>query len=106
MAKFVFKLFVIGNNANHLRTCESLKQLCENYLPGAHELEVIDITKNPEIAEEERILATPTLVKVAPGPTQRVLGDLAAGRLVLEVLDIPVKAPGAHEERYSLEERC
>lgn len=40
-------------------------------------VEVIDIAEDPDRAETDRVIATPTLERVEPTPVLRVIGDLA-----------------------------
>jgi circadian clock protein KaiB len=39
-------------------------------------LEVVDVLENPELAESEKILATPTVVRSEPAPSGKYLIDL------------------------------
>jgi len=57
-------------------------------LSGQCEITVVDVLEHPELAEREKILATPTLVKVAPPPLRRLIGDLSDKALVLSLLDL------------------
>lgn len=104
MVEFVFKLFLTGGNPNHAQACEGLRRLCEEHLRGRYELQVIDIKENPEVAEEENILATPTLLKVSPKPMRRLLGDLSAAKTVLEALEISDKPCVAPERRSAMQQ--
>lgn len=70
----VFKLYIAGGD--HCETAESLRDLCDEHLQGSYELTVIDVLRRPDLAERERIMAIPTLVRSAPGPALRVTGDL------------------------------
>jgi circadian clock protein KaiB len=55
----------------------NLRSLCENHLSGRYQLEVVDAAERPDLAEDERILATPTVIRLAPLPQRRVIGDLS-----------------------------
>lgn len=81
---FVLQLFVAGTTTRSLRAVESLRQLCEEHLPGRYELRVIDIYRLPEMAEIGQIIAAPTLIKELPLPLRRIVGDMAdEGRVLL-----------------------
>ena len=67
---------------------ENLQRLCESDLAGRYELQIIDVVKNPELAEQDRILATPTLIKQLPPPLRRVIGDLSDADKVLLGLEL------------------
>lgn len=84
---YVLKLYVAGNTPNSLRALKTLKDLLEEF-QGIYALKVIDVIKNPQIAEEDKILATPTLAKVLPIPVRRIIGDLSDREKVLVGLDL------------------
>ncbi len=94
MDGLVLRLFVTGGNPRHGRVVRGVRCLCEERFCGAYDLEIIDVALDPERAEQDRILATPTLVKAAPGPVQRVIGDFTSGEQVfaeLGLADRPAK---------------
>ena len=67
----------------------NLRVLCESRLPGSYELEVIDATEQPGLAEEQRILATPTVLRLTPLPQRRVIGDLSDHQRAAYALGLP-----------------
>jgi circadian clock protein KaiB len=71
------KLYISGTTARSSFAVHQLKAACEKYLPGVYILEVIDIYQDPRAARDDRIVAVPTLVKVAPDFTRRLIGDLS-----------------------------
>ena len=88
MNKFILKLYITGSTPNSERAIANLKRLCDEVLDVKYEIEVIDILDNPQLAEDEKILATPTLVKALPLPLRRVIGDLSDKDKVLLGLDL------------------
>jgi circadian clock protein KaiB len=66
----------------------NLKKICEEYLEGKYELEVIDLYQNPLLAREEQIIAAPTLIKKLPLPFRRIIGDMSNEEKVLMGLDL------------------
>jgi circadian clock protein KaiB len=66
----------------------NITSICEEYLHGRYDLEVVDVFKRPVLAREEQILATPTLVKKLPAPLRRFIGDLSQKEKVLVGLDL------------------
>ena len=62
--------------------------MCESDLSGRYELEIIDVLEHPEKAEQDKILATPTLIKQLPPPLRRVIGDLSDSEKVLLGLEL------------------
>jgi circadian clock protein KaiB len=66
----------------------NLRRICESELGAQYDLEIIDVLEHPQIAEDQRILATPTLVKQLPLPLRRVIGDLSDRDKVLLGLEL------------------
>lgn len=66
----------------------NLRRICEEELGGAYELRIIDVLEHPQLAEDEKILATPTLIKQLPPPLRRVIGDLSDKDKVLLGLEL------------------
>ena len=85
---YVLKLYVAGNKPNSVRALKTLKNILEQDFQGVYALKVIDVLKNPQLAEEDKILATPTLSKVLPPPVRRIIGDLSDREKVLIGLDL------------------
>jgi circadian clock protein KaiB len=88
MSRIQLRLFVSGENPSHARVARGLGQVIARKFPDTCELQVIDVCQCPEQAEQDRILATPTLVRVAPLPACRVVGELAACRNTLAALGL------------------
>lgn len=85
---YVLKLYVAGNTTHSIRALKMLKNILEQEFKGAYALKVIDVLKNPQLAEEDKILATPTLSKVLPPPVRKIIGDLSDREKVLIGLDL------------------
>ena len=85
--KYVLKLYVTGQTINSIKAIENLKDILKNGLKDLYSLKVIDILKNPQLAEEDKILATPALVRVLPPPVRKIIGDLSDKEKVLLGLD-------------------
>lgn len=94
MAAYVLKLYVAGKTARAEQAIRNLSRICHEDLAGRYDLAVIDVLEHPELAEEARVLATPTLIKLLPLPLRRVIGDLSDKERVLLGLDLsPGDAP-------------
>lgn len=91
---FIFRLYIIGRAASSISAISNLKGICQKYLRDKCQIELIDISKNPSLAQANQILAIPTLVKTFPLPMQRIIGDLSNTELVLRVLHIGSSASG------------
>lgn len=88
LANYLLKLYVTGSSPRAEQAVANLKRICEEDLHGDYELEVIDVLKHPELAESDRVLATPTLIKQLPPPLRRVIGDLSDKDKVLLGLEV------------------
>jgi circadian clock protein KaiB len=85
---YVLKLYVAGNTPNSIRALRTLSTILEEEFQGVYALKVIDVLKNPQLAEEDKILATPTLSKILPPPVRKIIGDLSDRERVLIGLDL------------------
>ena len=90
MAKVKLMLYVTGQTPNSQRAIANMRRVCEEELGGEYDLVIIDVLERPQLAEDERILATPTLIKELPLPLRRVIGDLSDTDKVLLGLDLQV----------------
>jgi circadian clock protein KaiB len=90
--KYVLKLYVTGATPNSRKSIENIKKICEEYLEGRYELEVIDIFQQPVLSKGEQIIAAPTLVKKLPLPLRKLIGDLSDTDRVLMGLNIKKKS--------------
>lgn len=88
--KYLLRLFVTGQTPRSVKSIENLKRLCERYLKGRYELEVIDIYQQPGLASEDQIIAAPTLIKKLPLPLRRLVGDFSNQDRVVVGLDLQV----------------
>lgn len=82
------KLYVAGQTPKSLAALTNLKRICDEHLKGKYQVEVIDLMKNPQLAQGDQILAIPTLVKKLPVPVRKIIGDLSNTDRVLVGLDI------------------
>ena len=88
MNKYLLKLFITGQTSRSERAIANLRRICDEQLGGQYEIDIIDVLERPNLAEEERILATPTLIKQLPPPLRRIIGDLSDADKVLIGLDL------------------
>lgn len=99
---YILKLYVAGNTPNSMRALKTLRNILETEFRGVYALKVIDVLKNPQLAEEDKILATPTLAKILPPPVRRIIGDLSDRERVLIGLDLLYEE--LVDESFNLEE--
>ena len=88
MSEAILKLYITGHTPRSRLAIENLRRICENDLGGAYEMVIVDVLENPQLAEDEKILATPTLIKELPPPLRRLIGDLSDRENVLLGLDL------------------
>lgn len=89
--RYLFKLYISGITPNSTRALENIKAICECYLPGRYDLQIIDIYQQPSFAVVDQIIAVPTLVKVSPGINKKMVGDLSDIDKVLACLGLKKK---------------
>jgi circadian clock protein KaiB len=90
--RFILKLYTAGQTPRSLAALDNLRKLCEEYLPGRYDLEIIDLILQPKRARTDQILAIPTLVRTLPIPIARIIGDLSDTDQVLLGLNIQRKS--------------
>ncbi|MEP6622686.1 MAG: circadian clock KaiB family protein [bacterium] len=88
LTRYLLRLFVTSASSRTQVAIANLKRICEVELHGQYDLEIIDVLEHPELAEHEKILATPTLIKSLPLPLRRVIGDLSNTEKVLLGLEV------------------
>jgi circadian clock protein KaiB len=98
MNPYWLRLYVTGKTSHSMRAIENLRRICEEELQGQFLVEVIDVLENPQLAEDEKILATPTLVKQLPEPVRKIIGDLSDRERVLLGLDLVTARKSGEEE--------
>jgi circadian clock protein KaiB len=85
---FKFRLYVAGDAQNSVDAIANLTTICRKYLPDRHDIEVMDVFLEPARALMDGIFMTPTLIKLAPAPTRRIIGNLSRTGLVLQALGL------------------
>jgi len=81
---FKFRLYVADDAANSRQAIANLRSICRTYAPDRHEVEIVDVLREPKRALTDGIFMTPTLVKLAPGPLRRIVGTLSQTQTVLD----------------------
>jgi circadian clock protein KaiB len=97
--RYILRLYITGTTQRSTQAIENLRSLCDDYLPGRYDLEVIDIYQQPKVAREQNIIAAPTLVKQFPNPPKRLIGDLSDRDKVLVGLDLAGKSEKTGREK-------
>lgn len=86
------KLYVTGTSPTAEAAISNLRRICDDELNGQYDLRVIDVLEHPQLAEDDKVLATPTLIKKLPPPLRRVIGDLSDKQKVLFGLEVQPNA--------------
>jgi len=86
--KYVLKLYVTGETLRSQVALKNLKKILDEDYKGVYSVKVIDVIKHPQLAEDDKILATPTLIRILPPPVARIIGDLSDREKVLLGLDL------------------
>jgi circadian clock protein KaiB len=87
-AHYVLRLYVTGSTTRSARAISNIRKICEEHLEGRYDLEVVDISEHPTLAEGEQIIAAPTLIKKLPLPLRRFIGDMSHTERILLGLDL------------------
>jgi circadian clock protein KaiB len=100
-ARYVLRLYVTGTTRNSERAIVNIRRICEEHLRGRYDLEVVDISEHPTLAQGEQIIAAPTLIKKLPLPLRRFIGDMSQTERILLGLDLRnATDPGACAESH------
>jgi len=84
-----FRLYVAGDAQNSVQAIANLTAICHTYLPDRHDIEIVDVFREPKRAMKDGILMTPTLVKFAPSPVRKIVGTLSQTQPLLQALGLP-----------------
>lgn len=87
---YSLSLYVTGTTARSVKAVANIRALCEEFLPGKYDLEVIDIYQQPAETINAQIIAAPTLIKKLPKPLKRLIGDLSEREKVIVGLNLSV----------------
>jgi circadian clock protein KaiB len=89
--KFILQLYITGMSENSVRAIQNITHLCDRYLKDRCDLEIIDIYKDPSVAEEQKIVFSPSLIRQLPLPKRTLIGDLSDTQKVILGLGITLK---------------
>ena len=88
---WLLRLYIAGQTPKSLAALSNLNRICEQHLAGKFEIEVIDLLRTPELAEADKIIAIPTLVRRLPEPLRKIIGDLSNTEKTLVGLQLEPK---------------
>jgi circadian clock protein KaiB len=85
---YVLTLYVTATTPRSIRAIANIRKLCEQHLEGHYELDIVDISRDPEMAKADQLIAAPTLIKRLPLPLRRFIGDMSDTKRLVVGLDI------------------
>jgi circadian clock protein KaiB len=88
--KLVLQLYVSGMSLKSMEAIENIKRLCDEYLLGPIDLEIIDLYKKPELAIEQQIVFSPSLIKQLPLPKKILIGTFGDTEKVIKGLGLSI----------------
>src|ERR1700752_3055889 len=92
--KFELRLYIAGQTPKSVTALKNITKYCKEYLNGKYSIEVIDLLKNPQLAQGDQIFAIPTLVRKVPQPIRKIIGDLSNEEKLLVGLNLrPLGSP-------------
>lgn len=91
--EWLLRLYVAGQTSKSLAALTNLHRICEEHLQGRYEIEVIDLMERPQLAEGDKIVAIPTLVRKLPEPIRRIIGDLSDTEKAMVGLQLKPRQP-------------
>ena len=86
--QYRLRLYITGASPNSVRAVSNLKTICEAYLSGRYELEIIDVYQQPALAKKDQVIALPLLIKFSPAPLKRLIGSMSDTESVLRGLEL------------------
>jgi circadian clock protein KaiB len=89
--KIILRLYITGMSENSVLAIQNITRICDQYPIDQFNLEIIDIYKNPSVAEEQKIVFSPSLIRQFPLPRKILIGNLSDTRKVIAGLGIPAK---------------
>lgn len=89
------RLYVAGQTPRSVAAVANLQRICDEHLAGRYSIEIVDLLKNPQLAEGDQIVAIPTLVRRLPVPIRKIIGDLSNAERTLVGLDLRPRRSGA-----------
>jgi circadian clock protein KaiB len=85
---YLFRLYVSGTSPRSSQAISNVRRICEQYLPGHYEFEVIDVYQQPAETKSAQVIAVPTLIKELPFPPQRFVGDMSNTERIVVALNL------------------
>jgi circadian clock protein KaiB len=89
---YKFRLYVAGDAANSTQAVANLTAICQRYLLYRHQIEIVDVFREPKRALADGVFMTPTLIRLAPSPIRKIVGTLSQTQPVLQALGLEEQA--------------
>ena len=85
---YVLRMYITGASPNSAKAISNIKLICDEYIPGIYDLEIIDVYQEPLMAQKEQIIALPMLIKLSPLPFKRLIGDMSDTKKIITALGL------------------
>jgi circadian clock protein KaiB len=87
-ARYILRLYIMGTTPHSVRAIVNIHKICKEHLEGRYDLEVMDISQRPTLAESDQIIASQTFIKKLPRSLRRFIGDMSQTDRLLLGLDL------------------
>jgi circadian clock protein KaiB len=96
-ASWEFWLYIAGQTPKSILALENITKYSKEHIKAKYTIEVIDLLKSPQLAENDQIFAIPTLVRKVPEPLRKIIGDLSDKEKVL--IGLNIRTIGVEDEK-------
>ena len=76
--RFKFAVYIARPSAESDAALARLRKICDETIPKNYDIRVIDLSKNPELARDHQIVATPAVFRTLPTPVRKSIGELSS----------------------------
>ncbi|HEX3080797.1 MAG TPA: circadian clock KaiB family protein [Puia sp.] len=87
----ILQLYVSGMSPRSMEAIENINKICSEFLEESFQLEIIDLYKHPEVASEQQIIFSPSLIKRRPLPKKTIVGTFSDSQKVIKGVGITIK---------------
>ncbi|HEX8333340.1 MAG TPA: circadian clock KaiB family protein [Segetibacter sp.] len=88
MSNILFSIYIAGPASRNAPAIKAFDEVCTKQLEaGTYEIQIVDIARQPSLAEANKILAIPTIVREKPLPQRRIIGDMRQPEKAIRALE-------------------
>ena len=85
---YKIRLYILDTSSRAIKAIDNIKKILNEELPGQYSLEIKDVFENTDMAQQDKIMVTPTVIRFMPKPGKRIIGDFSNKAMVLKGLGI------------------